>query len=730
MPNDKQEKLNKDKNKNKEKKGITIRIARREGRRNIVRMATEAALSVLMTAAIWLLIYHSLGLKETGTEWLTGGLPVLADRFMDRLTILTLEIHDGVAHQHSLINTVFTPVMMLFTFIISWIAVRMRIPVIPVIFIALGAAGLVVGIIPQDIYVIIYFAVIVLVIAYRRFASSACLAHYRNASFITAGSAVLALIVAGMLSLTGLYGTIDVDSIRSYAEQRQHEKIYEKQANPMPEGRISEAREFQPGEAPALEVSESNWETTYLKGFVGEEYKGGKWIRERDEKIPDDADMFYWMHKEGFYAQAEVGNAYSLTGSEADEYVAVTNINACRRYCYLPYGALIEDDSFFDEKAIGDLNVTVDDPADSSDYIYPTIKGAAASSRAVQKAVKSRDSGQDADTLKYLDKEEAYRKYCRRRYLDVPEDLKDAIGERLGDPGKLSTTEAMQLVLEYMQTNVKYSEKTDNSGADPIMTFLTDSRKGYAVHYASLAVMMLRYCGIPARYAEGFIVPEMLYEGAPGMSSISVPLKFSHAWAEYYLDGVGWLPFETVPKYLESGSEGVDKNKTSGKKSKEDKKKDNKKNIDNPLNRVGAVFVMNIKPLIAVGIALLLALLWIFIMRRRRLSRFIGTFKGKDADAAVKNAFAYGIALLKACGIRLNNTLLRETAASSGLSDDGRQKIKRCIEINEEVRYGGRSATEEQRKAVLEFQDAAVKIYKEKRTLTGKIWDRVVRCIY
>ena len=52
MPNDKQEKLNKDKNKNKEKKGITIRIARKEGRRNIVRMATEAALSVLMTAVI------------------------------------------------------------------------------------------------------------------------------------------------------------------------------------------------------------------------------------------------------------------------------------------------------------------------------------------------------------------------------------------------------------------------------------------------------------------------------------------------------------------------------------------------------------------------------------------------------------------------------------------------------------------------------------------------------
>lgn len=28
--------------------------------------------------------------------------------------------------------------------------------------------------------------------------------------------------------------------------------------------------------------------------------------------------------------------------------------------------------------------------------------------------------------------------------------------------------------------------------------------RGYSVHYATAAVLMLRYCGVPARYAEGY----------------------------------------------------------------------------------------------------------------------------------------------------------------------------------------------------------------------------------
>lgn len=715
----------------KANKSISIKIGREDSSRNIVRIIAEALIALVMTAAVWLLIYHSLGLAETGSEWFTGGLPVLADRFMDRLTVLTLEIHTGIAHQKSAVNTIFTPLMMFFTFIISWLAVRMRFPVIPVILAALGIAGLVIGLIPQNIWVVIYFAAIALIIMYKMFASSACLRHFKNASFMTAGTSVIAIATASMLMLTGASGTLDLDEIRDGIEQRNHEKKYEKYVNPMPEGRVSEAGAFEPGYEPALEVSESNWETTYLKGFVGEAYKDGKWVRARDAKIADDADMFYWMHREGFFVQAQLGNAYGLTGTEADQYVSVTNMRGCRRYCYIPYGAYMEDTSVLDAKGIGDLNVTVDEPDDSSDYIYSVVSGAADSSRSLQKAIKSKDSGEDPETGEYLDKEEAYRKYCIRRYLAIPSDIKGVLNEKLGNQETLSPTDAMSRILEFMQDNVKYNEKTSNAGdSDPVIRFLVDTKKGYAIHYASAAVMMMRYYGIPARYAEGFIVPEELYEETPAMSSITVPLKYSHAWAEYYLDGVGWLPFETVPKYIQSGSEGVNLDKKAGKKDQEDKKKDDKKNTDNPLNRVGAVFVMNIKPIIAAAAVLLLALIWFIMMRRRRLKRFKETFTGKDVNVAVKNAFAYGLALLKACGVKLNNTMLRESAMASGLSAKGKQQIGQCIEINEAVRYGRKKATEDQRKTVLAFRDMALKIYKEKRTLSGKAWDRIVRCIY
>ena len=32
---------------------------------------------------------------------------------------------------------------------------------------------------------------------------------------------------------------------------------------------------------------------------------------------------------------------------------------------------------------------------------------------------------------------------------------------------------------------------------------------------------------------------------------ITLDESHAHAWAEYYLDGVGWVPFETTPGYMD-----------------------------------------------------------------------------------------------------------------------------------------------------------------------------------
>ena len=61
---------------------------------------------------------------------------------------------------------------------------------------------------------------------------------------------------------------------------------------------------------------------------------------------------------------------------------------------------------------------------------------------------------------------------------------------------------------------------------------------------------MFRYFGIPARYVEGYIITPEDANSAKSGEPIAVTGENAHAWAEYYRDGVGWIPFEATPPYL------------------------------------------------------------------------------------------------------------------------------------------------------------------------------------
>ena len=714
---------------NKAKQGISIHIERSSASGQKSGILFDGICAALLTVSFWLMLYFGLGLGNASESWLTGGLPVLADCFADRLTFLTLKIHTGVS-SGSPVNAVFTPVMILLTAVLAYLAFRVRNILILVFFALIGIAGAVTGVLPLNLWTIVYFAVLVMAFVYKAYRSGACRKHLKNAAVLALLTAVCGVALWFLLSLAFSGTQPDFAQLREQGETWMHKKNYETDANPMPEGKVSKAGSFEAGTETALEVSETAWETTYLKGFVGEDYDGSSWVRIRDEGVVQDADLFYWLHKNGFYAQTQTGAAYSAAGSEANSFVSVTNHRACRNYCYLPYGVSAEDSSFLDADAIGDLNIQTTEPALSEDNIYPVTSGAADESRVLQKELRTKDDGTDDAVSRYLDQEEAYRNYCKRRYLSIPEDVKKAIEGCLGEQKELQPAEAMETILAYMNKSLRYSEKSAAAGnEDFIVKFLTKTEKGYAIHYASAAVMMLRYFGIPARYAEGFIVPDTLYLDVPEMGTVDVTMRYSHAWAEYYLDGVGWLPFETVPKYQRSGKGGAGTNANSGKKTQETSKQ-NQEETDNPMNRHGYIFVPNLALIFGcLGFLVLLLLVWL-LLRRIRFRRFLKTFEGPDCRLASGNAFAYAITLLKASGMNVNATLLREALALPELSDEARQQMEQCISVNEALRYGKGEAGEEERRLFLDFKNTCLRIYKERSKWTKKLKDRLILCIY
>ena len=58
--------------------------------------------------------------------------------------------------------------------------------------------------------------------------------------------------------------------------------------------------------------------------------------------------------------------------------------------------------------------------------------------------------------------------------------------------------------------------------------------EGTSFQYATVAVMTLRYFGIPARYAEGYVISEEMAADAQADEPLTVDSRCARAWAEVY----------------------------------------------------------------------------------------------------------------------------------------------------------------------------------------------------
>ena len=167
-----------------------------------------------------------------------------------------------------------------------------------------------------------------------------------------------------------------------------------------------------------------------------------------------------------------------------------------------------------------------------------------------------KESISDPYYLTYIGAEREYRNFVYAHYLTIPDSLKEALSS-LGPISKVSTlTEKRQRIEEihhFLTSQYRYSTHPGRTPqeADFISYFLTGNKSGYCTSFASAAVMLLRASGIPARYATGLTVGADEIQEAPvtkeGLHSLDINDHHAHAWAEVYVDGLGWRPCEMTP---------------------------------------------------------------------------------------------------------------------------------------------------------------------------------------
>jgi hypothetical protein len=86
-------------------------------------------------------------------------------------------------------------------------------------------------------------------------------------------------------------------------------------------------------------------------------------------------------------------------------------------------------------------------------------------------------------------------------------------------------------------------------GKDFTDYFLFESKEGYCTAYATAMAVLGRCIGIPTRYVEGFVARFQFKEDD---NMFPVRNSQAHAWAEAYIEGIGWIPFEATSPFYEA----------------------------------------------------------------------------------------------------------------------------------------------------------------------------------
>ena len=135
-----------------------------------------------------------------------------------------------------------------------------------------------------------------------------------------------------------------------------------------------------------------------------------------------------------------------------------------------------------------------------------------------------------------------YRQFAASYYTRLPETTREALSQICEEHSFSKDQEdILNRIADYVRSIGIYDLSVSGSSTDDwVVSFLTDSHRGYCIHYASAAVALYRYLGIPARICEGYML------NAVPNSDIRVTGENAHAWAEVYLDGTGWVPVEVT----------------------------------------------------------------------------------------------------------------------------------------------------------------------------------------
>jgi transglutaminase-like putative cysteine protease len=132
----------------------------------------------------------------------------------------------------------------------------------------------------------------------------------------------------------------------------------------------------------------------------------------------------------------------------------------------------------------------------------------------------------------------------RAKLLALPQEMDPRVRDLARQAAGAASTpvDKAKAIAAYLPAHHGYSLSYRPGSGDPISSFLLGNSAAHCEYFASSAVLLLRCLGVPARYVIGYYA----HERDPG-GQIVVRQRDAHAWAEAWIDGMGWMTVEATP---------------------------------------------------------------------------------------------------------------------------------------------------------------------------------------
>lgn len=289
----------------------------------------------------------------------------------------------------------------------------------------------------------------------------------------------------------------------------------------------------------------------YLRGYSMSTYTGSGWID------PDEQETAYELLpiSGGVISPLHFASTAHSGGDYYD--ISITNVTDRSGIIYTPYYLQLSAPMPDESDAMGGYILPVRENGVYSDSMV-TRQGYSIGGTDVLSFVTGDVMLSEIESPLEL----TYRDYVYEYYTNVPDYLAEELVKIANENGiyaDMERSELCEAVKQYISTAARYTltAEVTPAGEDFILYFLTESKEGYCMHYASSATAMLQALGVPARYVAGFAA--VVSESKAG-EVVDVLDSNAHAWVEVYFDGIGWLPYEVTggsgaPRYSPAGEQ-------------------------------------------------------------------------------------------------------------------------------------------------------------------------------